>query len=682
MNKQELRLLLVQAESESKFGNYNAVEKLCHEVLAELTVAEPTGTEMLLLHSHALRLFSESLWRRGRTSESLTFAQDALAISQQSKLQEEEAWSLGNIGNVYWSQSDFQTALTYYQKAVRLFEELYIPAGVAKYLGNIGTIERNFYDFPSALSTYQRALHLYESIEDKEGIAINLGNIGLVYKSLSDYSQAILYYQKALTMYEALEMRDGIARTLCNIGNLYRNLSDYPRALDYLHKGLAIFTTLNDKQGEATILSNIGNVYLSLSEYTPALVYHQRALAMNQELNSTSGIAKNLGNIGLVYTSREEYPKAMEYLNQALELNKELGRSGAVAGVLCNIGALHANQKYEAYNPTLAEHYLLEAISLNESLGIKQNLYESYLVLAELYRHTNQWDKFAYYFEKYHIAEKEVQNEQTKRLAERFDFERKIAAEHARLEEREAVVAELQSLNSSLQEANREKNEMLGIVAHDLKNPLTGILLSAESMKRFQSTMSDIDIDKRLTNILSAAEHMKAIILKLLDIQQLESGSFQLAPIPIELDIYIKESINRYSDQALTKKIAVQFQKNIHPTTILADSHALQEVIDNILSNALKFSPFESSISILVSTVRNERAQLSITDQGPGISAIDQTKLFEKFMQLSAKPTGGEHSSGLGLSIVKKLLDAMNGNIRCESILGHGASFIIELPLG
>lgn len=682
MDQSELRNILSHAEAELRLGQYPEVEKLCHHVLAELTVAAPGNAPDVGIHCHALRLFSEALWRRGRTSEALTFAQDALALSKQSGLQEEQAWSLGNLGNVSWSQSDFKTALEYYQKAVRLFEELHIPTGIAKYLGNIGTIERNFYNFPAALTTYQRALQLYESLHDKEGIAINLGNIGLVYKSMSDYSRALDYYRKSLLLYEALNVRDGIARTLCNVGTLYRNLSDFPRAIEYLQKALVIFTELDDKQGVATNLSNIGNVYLSLDDLPQALEYHLRALTLNEELGAKSGIAKNLGNIGIAYSSLEEYEQAYLYFRKALALNEELGRVGGVAGMMSNIGALYANKKYQQYHPETAEEYLLEAIALHEKLGTKQSLYESSQVLAELYRDKNQWDKFALYFEKYHLAEKEVQSEHAKKLAERFDYERKFAAEHARLEERERVVAQLLALNTSLKEANREKNEVLEIVAHDLKNPLTGILLSAESIRRFLHQFSSSDIEKRLSTIISAAEHMREIILKLLDIQLLENGRLQLETAPVNLGSLLEVSASNFADQLLTKRISILLPVSNTNSFVLADANALREVIDNILSNAIKFSPHESHITVAITGGSPGHTQFRISDHGPGLSAEDQSKLFGKFMQLSAKPTGGEHSTGLGLSIAKKLVEAMNGIIWCESTFGEGATFVVELPQG
>jgi len=110
---------------------------------------------------------------------------------------------------------------------------------------------------------------------------------------------------------------------------------------------------------------------------------------------------------------------------------------------------------------------------------------------------------------------------------------------------------------------------------------------------------------------------------------------------------------------------------------VLADATVLTQVIENLVSNAVKYSPPGRNICVRL-LKSPERARCQVRDEGPGLSAEDQKKLFGKFARLSAKPTGGEHSTGLGLSIVKKMVEAMNGKVWCESELGKGATFIVE----
>jgi signal transduction histidine kinase len=110
---------------------------------------------------------------------------------------------------------------------------------------------------------------------------------------------------------------------------------------------------------------------------------------------------------------------------------------------------------------------------------------------------------------------------------------------------------------------------------------------------------------------------------------------------------------------------------------VLADKNYVEQVLENLVSNAIKFSPFERTVFINL-TSQNGKAISEVKDQGPGLSEDDKKKLFGKYQKLSAKPTGNEISTGLGLSIVKKFVEAMNGAIWCESELGKGASFFVE----
>ena len=105
---------------------------------------------------------------------------------------------------------------------------------------------------------------------------------------------------------------------------------------------------------------------------------------------------------------------------------------------------------------------------------------------------------------------------------------------------------------------------------------------------------------------------------------------------------------------------------------------ALSQVLDNLVSNAVKYSPPNKNIWVDIQET-TENVRIAIRDEGPGLSDDDKSKLFGKFARLSAQPTGGEHSTGLGLSIVKKMIEAMNGKVWCESELGHGATFFVEI---
>ncbi len=141
----------------------------------------------------------------------------------------------------------------------------------------------------------------------------------------------------------------------------------------------------------------------------------------------------------------------------------------------------------------------------------------------------------------------------------------------------------------------------------------------------------------------------------------------------------LKETVSEFDEKAKSKNISVDISQVINGKNVMVDPFFLKQVFENLVSNALKFSPFGSKVFIGTDT-HHEHHHMFIKDEGPGISERDKIKLFTKYMTLSAKPTGDETSTGLGLSIVKKYVEEMNGSVWCESELGKGAKFIVAFP--
>ena len=235
-----------------------------------------------------------------------------------------------------------------------------------------------------------------------------------------------------------------------------------------------------------------------------------------------------------------------------------------------------------------------------------------------------------------------------------------------------ALNSQLQDSNAMLQGLNQIKDEFLGMVSHDLKNPLSSILLFSRYMEsRSVSEAKAHEIGRLIT---SAGRRMFRLIEDLLDLNKLEQGMLQLEPEVLELQPLLKDWISEFSQNAADKQQSLSFQVGGGPFGLVADPLRLRQVLDNLISNALKFSPPGSEI-VLRLEHEGEKLVMSVQDQGPGLSSDDQVRLFHKFTRLSARPTANEHSSGLGLFIAKKLVEAMQGEIWCQSTPGQGACF-------
>ena len=231
-------------------------------------------------------------------------------------------------------------------------------------------------------------------------------------------------------------------------------------------------------------------------------------------------------------------------------------------------------------------------------------------------------------------------------------------------------------------ELNEEKNEFLGIAAHDLKNPLIAVSSFADILKTDKELPEEQQHDF-LNEIINASKHMFAIVKNLLDVNAIENGNLNTKMENLSVRLLIREVIAQYSTAAEKKSIELIEQYETEEDNVYTDHNFSLQVIQNILSNAIKFSQQNKKIYLRVlSPGKKNEIEIRIKDEGPGFTDADKKKLFQKFARLSARPTGGEHSTGLGLSIVKKLVEMLGGSIEIESEAGKGAEFIISLPKG
>jgi PAS domain S-box-containing protein len=251
----------------------------------------------------------------------------------------------------------------------------------------------------------------------------------------------------------------------------------------------------------------------------------------------------------------------------------------------------------------------------------------------------------------------------------------------------EELEAQVRLRTEELIALNKEKEALLHIAAHDLKNPLQGITLAAGIGRRY---LEQGRIEKTL-DLLASVEHIALnasnIIANFLNISAIESGAFTLSMQPVNITSLVADVIASFTLRAKEKDLSLSYVLPETTLLVTADEIALRQVLENLLSNAIKYSEHGKQITVrLLMQHQTEHSdhslvRIEVEDEGPGISAEDQPKLFEKFVRLSTKATGGEHSTGLGLNIVKKLVDAMGGRVWCESEPNHGATFIVTFAL-
>ena len=232
----------------------------------------------------------------------------------------------------------------------------------------------------------------------------------------------------------------------------------------------------------------------------------------------------------------------------------------------------------------------------------------------------------------------------------------------------------LEDSHDRLARLNEEKGELLRMAAHDLRNPLTAILLSFDLAQQ-----GGIKPEVAVERIRTHVEQMMQLMSDLLDSQMLEAGGRKLALSAVSGSAILHDVLDALAPSAERKKIRFDTSGLEATPPALADPHALRQIIENLVSNAMKFSPPDRTIWLRLREW-NGRVRFEVRDQGPGVRPDEQERIFAKYVRGSAKPTAGESSTGLGLSIVRQLVTAMNGRAWCESEPGQGATFVVVLP--
>jgi len=306
-------------------------------------------------------------------------------------------------------------------------------------------------------------------------------------------------------------------------------------------------------------------------------------------------------------------------------------------------------------------------------------------LLFEVYKVAGNTGAALEHLEKYHHGEKEILSSETdqriksliiQNQVHRMEQEQKIALQEKEIYRLKNI--ELAESNEKLKKINDEKNEFIGIVAHDLKNPLSGVIWASQKIRTASRGLDDDTINMFSYEIKLASEKMLNMVTELLDINAIETGNRKVNIAKFDPTLLARRVVEDYTEKCKEKNIDLKLVLE-EVGDVELDRSALNQILDNLVSNAIKYSPKEKKIFLTVKDSA-DKIRFEIKDEGPGLTEDDKTRLFTKFAKLSASPTGEESSTGLGLYIVKKLANSMKGDVWCESTEGEGATFIVELP--
>jgi signal transduction histidine kinase len=237
---------------------------------------------------------------------------------------------------------------------------------------------------------------------------------------------------------------------------------------------------------------------------------------------------------------------------------------------------------------------------------------------------------------------------------------------------------EIKRQNEALQRLDELKNTFIAIAAHDLRSPLSYVLTSIELITGPDAVLYREHQNTFLDGIQRQVRHMVNLVDDLLDLGEIQSGRFKLHLQEVKLSSILEEAVRVQSQLAAAKGTHVQLEMQ-EDGVVVADPSRMRQVLYNLLSNAVKYSPPNSQVRVIAHK-DSSGWRVMVVDQGPGIRAEDRPRLFEPYQRLSAKPTAGEKSTGLGLAICRSIIEAHAGRIGVDAAAGQGATFWFTLP--
>lgn len=659
----------------------------------------------------ALLVLAISEFRLLGWASALRHAEEALKLFEEIGDDEHRLYCMECIVRAYGTSGLFSEALDLSFRCLDLADDLADNEARGRAMNLLGVLYWHTGDYNRALGWYQQALDLLRESGNRYEMSEVLNNLGLIYTSLGDENKAFEYCLSGLLTKKELGDRLGESHALLNIGNLYMGRNEPDRALAHYLECLYIQEELSDKDGRAHTLTNLSQVYMDLHEEGRAMEYASECLALARDIGNRRVESYALTMFASLCEKQQQFDSAIDFHLQGLSIRRAMGyRQGEITSLL-QLGALYTQLK-DIDKATL---YLMEALSIAEDTGMKNRICEAYEKIAAMYERAGNTREALKYYKLFSTLQRDLFNEQasTQRRNLQVLYEMEQAAKEAeiyRLENTELAAAnraisaqkleleqqaksiesfnkELQRKNAALERMSYEKDEFFNIAVHGLNTPISIIMLAVSMIRNRRSNMSDEDIETNLSYIETTLWRMEDTVRKLLRSNVVESAPLQPHLQATSLPLLVEQEVEDYRSRAEQKHIALVVENAPDSLEALVDAGMAREIVDHLLSNAIKFSPPHTTVRITLSEavvdVDQPRggqrvARISVSDEGPGITPTDRERLFGRFQRLSAKPTGEEPSLGLGLSIAKKLAESMSGTIRYDAS-GPGATFVVEL---
>lgn len=573
-------------------------------------------------------------------------------------------------------------------------------------------------DYAAALENFMASLELRQHSDDTLGITNNLINIGTMQYQMGRYSEANTNFYRALELASQSGNDKLKAFSLNNLSNIHNKLKNYDVSHDYLRQALAIHQKSGNRKSELNVMMSIGNTYYEQGNKAEAKKYFEQALDFHKNHGlEERGLTSIYNNLGLVFKSEGDTVKAIQYFNQALKISKVIGDKQGITIALSNIG-----QITDTDNEASSLNQLHESLKEAKALGHGKLVLNNYGSLRDFYSKKGDFKKAYEYAIKYQRLNDSIYDaENAERIIElqtRYETVEKekqlVIAKKEKLEKdlelnkatlmkygmigisailllllgslynryliKRRSQMQLAVINEKLNELNNTKDKLFSIVSHDLKNSMSGFTGIVNTLNSSYERFSADQIKYYVGEVSATANSMKGLLRNLLDWARSQQNLIKVCPSQFSFASLVGECTQLIDQQLRRKNIEVVVAA-ANDLMLVTDKNILTTILRNLLVNAVKYSNEGGRIDI-TSTLANQEIEICVADNGVGMDQQDVDLIMNSATFMKSKPgVQGEKGAGLGLMLVKELLEKIAGRLVVVSEKGKGSTFCIVIPV-
>ncbi|PWD98449.1 tetratricopeptide repeat-containing sensor histidine kinase [Marinilabilia rubra] len=597
-------------------------------------------------------------------------------------------------------EKDPELAIDLATEGIQLARAHELKDELAQLYNYSGVINLHYLHKPqSSLVFFNNALNLALQTKDSVQIAYVYNNLGDAFYLTGNVALAGEYSKKSLGIFKRLDHKMGIAYGLINLGQVGRFNENYAASLDYFFRAIQIRSHIEDSLGFASAHLEVAQTYLAMNRKQDAMDYFLKSWKLHRELDNKRYMALSLQGIGDVFFQTGKNEAAMVYYQKALNINMERNYPTGIIQSQVGMARIFGKTGYPQKGEALLETAFQEA-GKNK---LSRELMEILQAKADFYSDTREYQKalesYQQYVSVYDSIYSEMQYQTMQEIKNRFKLSEDLNRINENLKKEHRVqffafvvifllllvVAVFivlfrikRKLNARLQESNRAKDQIFSIVSHDLINPFNALFGASDLLELDLKEGNLEEAEKNRRVIHRTVTETFKLLNNILYWARSQQNKLVVSPVEFDLSQLIEEIQSLSENQAYSKKITIETHVS-SPLLVRADKNLVRIVLNNFLSNAIKFTP-EKGIIQIFTQIEEDYVKVSVKDNGVGIAKEKLPKLFQASEIDSTTGTNQEAGTGLGLMVCKEFIDRQGGEVGARSVKGYGSVFYFTLP--